>query len=73
MPEAPRCYRMAVRLADAVIARNPDEAHCRVVRTESYRRECSQAPLHGQLMFSGREITILVSGRDMAPTAYTLP
>lgn len=26
-----------------------------------------------QLMFSGREITILVSGRDMAPTAYTLP
>ena len=72
MPEAPRCYRMAVRLAGAVIARNPDEAHCRVVRTESYRRECSQAPLHGQLMFSGREITILVSGRDMAPTAYTL-
>lgn len=73
MPEAPKCYRMAVRLAGAHITGEAHEAHCRLTTPAILARECALTPLHGQLMLAGRDMTILISGRDMAPTIYTLP
>ncbi|MDE5662418.1 MAG: hypothetical protein K2I37_00065 [Muribaculaceae bacterium] len=67
-PDAPKCYHNAMRLAGVRRAASPLQAQCCI-----WPSQAATAPTDGELLLSGRRLSILIRGRCMAPTFYTIP
>lgn len=74
-PEAPECYHTALKLAGVKPVRNPEEAQCCIwtMPADDNSPHPPSHPSEGELLFTGRHISILIRRRCMAPTAYTIP
>ncbi|MDE6010907.1 MAG: hypothetical protein K2F87_05650 [Muribaculaceae bacterium] len=70
-PEAPKCYRAALILAGANILASTRPDACAILPGGM---EAVRIPTTGGVLtLSGRHLTIIIPGREMADTRYTLP